>query len=213
MSEAPDKDEFNWVQHLQKLVNNALALDEETLLALQQLGNKTIAFHFVNTSLTLYLTPSEQGLSIARESNDKPDVLIKGTPVNFLTMMASTSNSSGVLPSNMELIGDIGLAQRFQQIMQSIDLDLEEPLSNWVGDTAAFQIGKFMRSSREFALNAGKTLALDVSEYLRFESDVLPDDLLVREFCDDVATLREDVDRLSQRLQILQQRLADKQVN
>ncbi len=64
MSEAPDKDEFNWVQHLQKLVNNALALDEETLLALQQLGNKTIAFHFVNTSLNLYLTPSEQGLSI-----------------------------------------------------------------------------------------------------------------------------------------------------
>ncbi len=213
MSEAPDKDEFNWVQHLEKLVNHGLTLDEETLLALQQLGNKTIGFHFINTSLTLYLTPSEEGLSISRESKDKPDVMIKGTPMSFLTMMASKKNSSGVLPSNMELIGDIGLAQRFQQIMQTIELDLEEPLSTWVGDTAAFQIGKFMRNSREFALNAGKTLALDASEYLRFESDVLPDDLLVREYCDEVATLREDVDRLSQRLQKLQQRLAEKKIS
>ncbi len=207
MNNPSEKNEFNWVPHLERIVNHALALDEETQEALTGLAGKVIGFHFINTSLTLYLIPTAQGLTIQRELDTKPHVMIKGTPLNFMTMMASGKDRSGVLPANMELIGDIGLAQRFQQIMQNMELDLEEPLSRWVGDTAAFQIGKFMRNTRQFALNTGKTLALDASEYLRFESDVLPDDLMVKEFCQDVATLREDTDRLANRLQKLASRL------
>lgn len=206
MNDSSKKNEFNWVPHLERVVNHALALDEETQEALTELDGKIIGFHFINTSLTLYLMPTEQGLAIQRELETKPHVMIKGTPLNFMTMMAAAKDRKGVLPANMELIGDIGLAQRFQQIMQKMELDLEEPLSSWVGDTAAFQIGKFMRNTRQFAMNTGKTLALDVSEYLRFESDVLPDDLMVKEFCQDVATLREDTDRLADRLQKLESR-------
>lgn len=211
MNSTAEHNEFNWVPHLEKLINHALALDEETQEALAGLAGRTIGFHFINTSLTLYLVPTVEGLTIKKELEAKADVMIKGTPVNFISMLASGKNSSGVLPSNMELVGDIGLAQRFQQIMQGMELDLEEPLSRWVGDTAAFQIGKFMRNTRQFALNTSKTLALDVSEYLRFESDVLPDDLMVEEFCQDVATLREDVDRLAQRLQKLEAKLNSRQ--
>ena len=111
------------------------------------------------------------------------------------------------MPSDMQIIGDIGLAQRFQAIMQNIDIDLEEPLSKWVGDTLAYKIGKFVRGSSRFAVNTSKTLAMDLSEYLRFEIEMLPDDLLVEEFCKDVDVLREDVDRLTQRINKLEARI------
>ncbi len=196
-----------WIGHIEKLINKALSLDEETLYSLGTLEGKVIAFEFINTNLTVFLFPSEKGLTIHTSNEDKPDVLIKGTPSNFIMMMASSKNKSTGLPNDMQIIGDISLAQRFQEIMQNIDIDLEEPLSKWVGDTMAYQIGKFIRGTTRFATNTSKTLATDISEYLRFEINMLPDDLLVEEFSKEVDVLREDVERFEQKVNKLEARI------
>jgi len=193
----------DWIRQVEKLVNKALSLDEETLHALAKLGGKVIAFEFSNTNLTVFLFPSITGLEINTVYDNKADVLIKGTPTNFIMMLASSKQGNASLPTDMQVIGDIGLAQRFQAIMQNIEIDLEEPLSKWLGDSVAYQLGKFIRSTGHLATNTGKTLAMDMSEYLRFEIHMLPDDLLVEEFCKEVDVLREDVDRLSQQIKRL----------
>ncbi len=207
MNVAIDNKTLEWVKQLEKLINKALSLDEETLSSLGNLEGKVIAFEFMNTSLTAFLFPSVKGLAIQTVYEHKPDVLIKGTPTNFIMMMTSSKRSNGGLPSDMQITGDIGLAQRFQEIMQNIEIDLEEPLSKWVGDTMAYQIGKFVRGSRHFTVNTSKTLAMDISEYLRFEINMLPDDLLVEEFSKEVNLLRDDVERFSQQVNKLSTRL------
>ena len=196
-----------WIGHIEKLINKALSMDEETLVLLGKLDGRVISFEFINTNLTLFLSPSNKGLTIQTESENNPDVLIKGTPSNFIKMIASSRQENVSLPADMQIIGDIGLAQQFQDIMQNIDIDLEEPLSKWVGDSMAYQIGRFVRGANRFTLNTGKTLATDISEYLRFEINMLPDDLLVKEFSQDVDVLREDVERFEQRLNKLQKQI------
>ena len=196
-----------WLEQFEKLVNKALGLDEETLYALNQLKGKFIAFEFINTKLTIFLLPNKTGLEIKTSCDVKPDVLIKGTPGNFMMMMVSSKQGTNAFPSDMQIIGDIGLAQRFQTIMQNVEIDLEEPLSKWIGDTLAYKLGKFVKDSSQFALKTGRTLAMDLSEYLRFEIEMLPDDLLVDEFCKDVDVLRDDVDRLTQRINKLEVKL------
>lgn len=207
MSAIPENNMPVWISHVETLINKALSLDEETLCSLAALEGKVLGFEFVNTNLTIYLFPSAKGLLIQADYQDKPDVLIKGTPTNFIKMTASSKDNKGTLPTDMQIIGDIGLAQRFQNIMQTIEIDLEEPLSKWVGDSMAYQIGKFFRSTTRFAANTSKTLANDVSEYLRFEINMLPDDLLVEEFNKEVDVLRDDVDRFEQRLNKLEKRI------
>jgi len=204
MSTVVENNTPEWLKQVGKLINKALSLDEETLCSLGKLEGKIIAFKFMNTDLIIFLFPANDGLAIHSAYENKPDVLIKGTPTNFIMMMTSSKRSSGSLPTDMQIIGDIGLAQRFQEIMQNIEIDLEEPLSKWVGDTMAYQIGKFVRRGHRFATNAGKTLATDISEYLRFEINMLPDDLLVEEFSKDVDLIREDVDRFEARLNKLE---------
>jgi ubiquinone biosynthesis accessory factor UbiJ len=211
MNAAIDNKKPEWISQVERLVNKALSLDEETLYSLAKLKGKIIAFEFLNINLTVFLFPSETGLVIHTVYDDKPDVLIKGTPSNFIMMMASSKRSKGSLPTDMQIIGDIGLAQRFQDIMQNIEIDLEEPLSKWVGDTMAYQIGKFVRGSSRFVANSSKTLATDISEYLRFEINMLPDDLLVEEFSKDVDLLRDDVDRFEQRINKIESQLNNKQ--
>ena len=200
-----------WISQIENLVNKALSLDEDTLHALAKLEGKVVAFEFSNTNLTVFLFPSITGLVINTAYDNKADVLIKGSPTNFIMMLASSKRGNASLPTDMQVMGDIGLAQRFQAIMQNIEIDLEEPLSKWLGDTAAYQLGKFVRSTRRFAANTGKTLAMDMSEYLRFETSMLPDDLLVEEFCKEVDVLREDADRLSQRINKLEVKINNKE--
>jgi ubiquinone biosynthesis protein UbiJ len=48
-----------------------------------------------------------------------------------------------------------------------------------------------------------------MSEYLRFEINMLPDDLLVEEFNKEVDMLRDDVDRFEQRLNKLEKRIQE----
>lgn len=211
MSAVVDNTPPVWISQVEKLVNKALSLDEETLHTLAKLKGKVIAFEFSNTNLTVFLFPSITGLVINTAHDNKADVLIKGTPTNFIMMLASSKQGNASLPTDMQVMGDIGLAQRFQAIMQNIEIDLEEPLSNWIGDSAAYQLGKFIRSTSRLARNTGKTLAMDMSEYLRFETDMLPDDLLVEEFCKEVDVLREDVDRLSQRINKLAEQINNKE--
>ncbi len=198
-----------WLSQIEKLINKALSLDEETLYSLAELEGKVIAFEFMNTNLTVFMFPTANGLTIHSSHEDKPDVLIKGTPSNFIMMIASSKEKSTSLPTDMQIIGDISLAQRFQEIMQNIEIDLEEPLSKWLGDTMAYKIGKFVRGTRRFAVNTSKTLATDISEYLRFEINMLPDDLLVEEFSKDVDVLREDVERFEQRINKLEMRVKE----
>jgi ubiquinone biosynthesis accessory factor UbiJ len=200
MSAAIDNKTPEWINQIERLINKALSLDEETLHSLGKLESKVIAFEFVNTSLTVFLSPSKNGLAMHTAYEQKPDVLIKGTPSNFIKMIASSKKNNASFPADMQIIGDVSLAQQFQGIMQNIEIDLEEPLSKWVGDTMAYQVGKFVRGSRRFVENTGRTLAIDISEYLRFEINMLPDDLLVEEFSKEVDLLRDDVDRFEQRV-------------
>lgn len=209
MSAVPENNMPAWVSHVEILINKALSLDEETLCSLAALQGKVLGFEFINTNLTIFLFPSEKGLVIQADYQDKPDVLIKGTPTNFIKMMATSKESKGTLPTDMQIIGDISLAQRFQNIMQAIEIDLEEPLSKWLGDSMAYQLGKFFRGTTRFAANTGKILANDMSEYLRFEINMLPDDLLVEEFNKEVDMLRDDVDRFEQRLNKLEKRIQE----
>ncbi len=211
MSAVVDHTSPAWISQIEKLVNKTLSLDVETLHVLAKLEGKVIAFEFSNINLTVFLFPSITGLAINTAYEHKPDVLIKGTPTNFIMMLASSKQGNGSLPTDMQVMGDIALAQRFQAIMQNIEIDLEEPLSNWLGDSVAYQLGKFVRSTSRFAANTGKTLAVDMSEYLRYETDMLPDDLLVEEFCKEVDVLREDADRLSQRINKLEAKINNKE--
>ena len=189
-----------WIKKLEKLVNKTLSLDEETLHKLAKLEGKVIAFEFTNTKLIVFLSFSTAGLTMNTTYKNKADVLIKGTPINFITVLATSKQGSTNLPTDMQIRGDIVLGQKFQLIMQNIEIDLEELLAKWTGDSVAYELGRFIRGSNSVAVNAGKTLAMDISEYLRFETEMLPDELLVDDFCKEVDVLREDVDRLSQRV-------------
>lgn len=195
-----------WLRQLERLLNKILALDEETLEALAGLDGKVIGLEFSQTRLRFFLLPGAWGLRIQTDLEAGPDVWIKGTPANFLKLLRAARAEAPGLPADLQIMGDIALAQRFQAILRALDIDLEGPLARLAGDTLAVQISRLASGAGRYFRDSGRSLALNLSEYLRFEIQLLPDDLQVREFCDAVDTLRQDADRLEQRLARLEQR-------
>ena len=202
-----------WISKFEKCINKILSLDKETCYELGKFDNQVIAFEFENTQMKINITPSENGLSIDDEYSKDPDVLIKSTPINFIRLLLSSKTKTQDIPIDMQVVGDINLARDFQNVMSNLQTDFEEPLSRILGDTLAFQIGNFLRKAEGFTSNITEKMILDISEYLRFEIEMLPDELLVDEFSKEVDSLRDETELISKRVEKLNHFLMNNESN
>ena len=188
------------IKKLENYVNKILSKDEHTLHKLKKINNKVIVFKFLNTKIKLYVIPVINGLSISMTSKRKADVLINTTPSNFIKMLLSSRYNVSGTPVDMQVEGDISIAHDFEKIMRDLEIDIEDPMSNLLGDTLSYQIVRFTRRIGEVSLKSSEIMIKNLSEYLKFEVEMLPDELLIDEFLKEVDSIRNDVERVSQRI-------------
>ena len=208
MKNATEKTGVAYIEKLQTVINKTLRLDEYTTKELGELTGKVISIEFINTRLVLYLFPSEQGIEIRTEYDDDINVRIRGTPTALYGMVAAKRRDNTTSPGNMEIIGDVGLGQRFQAILMNIDIDWEELLSHRVGDTVAHMICNIFKGGRKYTTDVQQTIAMDISEYLKYEKDILPDRTVINELVSAIDMMRNDVERLRMRLRKLENSFA-----
>lgn len=190
---------------LQLLVNRVLAMDEEARAALAGLAGKTLLVELTDTRWRCGVALTATGVELFDTPPAEPDVTIRGAPAAFLGLVRG---GAGTATRRIDISGDVTVAQEVQTILKNLDPDWEEPLSGWVGDSLARKTGNLIRDARRFLSQTGRTLEADVSEYLRYEKEVLPERTEIEEFNAAVDTLRNDAERLKIRVARLQQALS-----
>ena len=188
------------IDSAEKMVNKVLSLDEETVASLATLAGNVIEIDVLDTEFRMFILPSGKGITLETEYEGKADVAIKGTPSALLGMISAEKIGAG----DVEINGNVGLAQKFQSILRRVEIDWEEYLSQFVGDIASHKIGNFLRRVSRFAKESGKTIGMDISEYLRYEKEALLDKSEIYEFNQAVDEVRDDVERLQKRLERLE---------
>jgi ubiquinone biosynthesis accessory factor UbiJ len=137
------------------------------------------------------------------------DAEVIGGPLSLLALGGSATGAP-FSRGEVEVRGDAELAQKFHELARLLRPDPEEELSILVGDVAAHRLGRLARGALGWTRDAAATLLQDFGEYFSHERA----DLVSREegeqFLHGVDALREDVDRLDARLQLLAQRLEAK---
>lgn len=194
-----DNRQYVILDSAEKMVNKVLSLDEEILASLAILAGKVFEIDVQNTDIRIFILPSGDGITLASEYEGKADVVLKGRPSALLGMITAEKVGAG----DIEINGNVGLAQKFHSILKNMDVDWEEYLSHFVGDITAHNVGNFLRGMSRFAKATGKTIGLDISEYLRYEKEALLDKLELDEFIQTVDKLRNDVERLQKRVERL----------
>jgi ubiquinone biosynthesis protein UbiJ len=122
--------------------------------------------------------------------------LLQGTPEEVLQR------------GDVQIRGDAELAQKFRELALLLRPDLEEDLSQVLGDVPAHQIGRFARAAFGWTQKAAATSVRNMAEYLAHERQHLVSRPEGDQFLKGVDRLREDVDRLDARVGALSQKLA-----
>jgi len=187
--------------------NRLLRQDQDTLDRLAALEDKVIALAIKDSSLRLYVRPFGGGLRLSEHCTREPDVLLTGTLPAFVRLAASRGDSAALFDGQVVLSGDSRLAQRFQRVLSRLDVDWEAWLARYAGDVAGYQLARGLRGTHHWLWGSFATLGRDAAEYFQEEQPELARSEDVEDYMDAVDGLRADVDRLEQRLRLLQERL------
>jgi len=184
-------------------INRVLWLDPDTLARLGEMEGRVIAIELGEPGtpvLTLYVLPSASGLQLRTEIEGEPDVTISGHVPVFARLLKGGRTLHPSPGLGLHIRGDLELGQRFQRVLERIDIDWEEHAARVIGDIAAHRLGNATRAARAWAQEAGDTFMTDAREYLQEESQLLAPREQVDRFLREVDRLRADVDRLESRI-------------
>lgn len=193
---------------LETAFNTWLKLDKEThgnaLERLQALQGKLICLHISNPDLKLYFLPTADDVRVTTEYAAEPDVIIHGSALALMRLSAAADTGKAMLEQGIKIDGNMGLGNRFSDILRSIDVDWEELLSRAVGDVMAHQMGQLARDTKGWLDDSAHAMRLNTQEYLQEEARLVPAEAELRQYLDAVDTLRMDTDRLEARIKRLE---------
>lgn len=135
-------------------------------------------------------------------SSTQPDATITGGPFSLLAL-SGPAPEAVLQRGDVRIDGDAELAQKFRELALLLRPDLEEELSLVVGDVPAHQLGRFARAAFGWTRKAALTTVRNAAEYLGHERRDLIPRSEADQFLQGVDTLREDVDRLEARIDLL----------
>jgi len=131
------------------------------------------------------------------------DVVIRLTPGHLLRVLARDET----VWSEVEVQGDTGFATTLSQLSREVRWDVEEDLSNVLGDIAAHRIADMGRRTLAWGRYAARHATQSLAEYWTEERPVITRGRDIALFNSEVDRLRDDVARLEKRLQGLASRL------
>ena len=108
--------------------------------------------------------------------------------------------------AHVHLSGDADFARAISEVAAGLHWDAEADLSALVGDIAAVRVVQAATAVAAGLKSGGRKLAENVAEYLLEENPMLLYRRAGEDFASDVAVLRDDVERLSKRIALLEKR-------
>ncbi len=178
-------------------MNHVLRSAPLALERLRKHAGRTVAFRVgpVDTSFTIQTT-GEVADAVAGAARDL-DVRISP----FLVPRLAAGEEAAY--REIEMAGDMELAQEISFLARNLDWDFEEDLSKAVGDIAAHRIANGARAMRSWSRDAALRLAQGAAEYWTEEAPLIASRVKVEDFVAEVSRLRDAIERLEKRIERL----------
>jgi ubiquinone biosynthesis accessory factor UbiJ len=143
---------------------------------------------------TLQISPDGDWDDATAPSGQKPDATLRLTPA-MIPRLANAPDKPGAA---IDLDGEPALVQTLRDLFDVLPLALEERLATLIGPIAAHGVSGAMRALASWPGHAALRIGAGLAAYLTEESATLLKRKTLEAFGNDVAALRERVDRLAE---------------
>lgn len=164
---------------------------------LQAHGNKVASLATDVLEIQIQVTPD--GMLQSAPVDAVPDVVIRTRMADLPLIMHNPERAF----SYVKLEGDADFAQAISYLGQNLRWEAEHDLQQWVGAIAATRMVAGAKAALDAAKTGQQKLAENVAEYFLEEDPMLVRPLSLEQFASDVAKTRDDVERLSKRIEKL----------
>ncbi|OYV21205.1 MAG: sterol-binding protein [Methylococcaceae bacterium NSP1-1] len=189
---------------LETALNKFLALDRNSSSFLAPLAGKIIAVNISTFNETIYLCPTNNSIQLLDYSPDQPHTQLSGSVFALGLMGLSSKPMRSIFSGEVKIEGDMNTGRKFQELFAKLDINLEQQLARFTGDTIAHNISQFFRAGQNWSKESIETFRLNASEFLQEETRDLPAGPEVDIFYRQIDELRTDFDRLQSRIERLE---------
>ena len=178
-------------------LNHVLRSAPLALERLRRHAGRTVAFHVgpVTTAFTIQTT----GEVTAALPGASRDLDVRLSP--FLLPRLAAGEEAAY--RDIEMQGDMELAQEVSFLARHLDWDAEEDLARAIGDIPAHRVMSAARAMRRWGGDASLRAAQGAAEYWTEESPLIASRVKVDSFVREVSELRDALDRLEKRIERL----------
>jgi ubiquinone biosynthesis protein UbiJ len=181
---------------IESVINTALRYDPASLQKIAQITD-VLAIQSTTPALTLYCHGTSDGVRIMSNCAEPPSTQLSGTPLALISLLKKPTTLAN---SGVELAGSVGLLQRWQVILNELDIDWEDAISSVLGDIAGPVAAKTILGGLSWSKHQGVEQTRLLKEYVTEELKVTPSKPELKMFSEAVSEIKMDAERLQARL-------------
>lgn len=186
---------------LEHAIRSALALDENSAERLSALDGKTLALTISPLNVRFYMEFAHQSLFLKSQVDGLPDCSITSSPMGLVRLsLLPASQARSLFNDRIKMEGDTEVGEAVKALFDDLDIDWEGHLAYFTGDVVAHQIGAVFRKGAAFTKQLRHSLGHQMGEFLKEELRVSPGQEELRDFFDDVDSIRLRVERLAAKI-------------
>ena len=193
---------------LDRAVAQAVADSPRAAALIERLRGRTLAIQVSGTPWSTVIESTGRTLKAQRcadASGQDTDAKITGAPLSLLGL-AGKDAQAVIQRGDVRIEGDAEIAQQFRELGLLLRPDLEAGMARVVGRSGAHIAMRGMRAVADWTRAAAWTSVRNVAEYLAHETGDLVSRPEAQHYLAGVDQVREQLDRIDARLQVMEQR-------
>ncbi|QTH63027.1 SCP2 sterol-binding domain-containing protein [Psychrosphaera ytuae] len=188
------------------MLNHVLQYDSDASNKLKKLNNKSLSVELTDLSVNLTVKVFDNKVFVSGQS-EPADCVIK-TSLDGLQKLSDAAQITAMIrQGQLDLEGDLHVAQGFSGLLMDNDIDWQEWLSEYLGDAMTFKLSQAIKKQKTHWARKKRDLDYTAQSALVDELRVTPDRIEVERFVADVDQLNAQTERLTLEIQKLKAQL------
>jgi len=189
---------------LEKIINQALSsnLNSQVNKQLQTLEGKQFTLILDELGFPLSFTVAAQQIVVTNLSDSDCKII---TSVKTLQQLKASQQLTELIKKNqLDIQGDLKIAQQFLAILEHIEIDWQSELAKHIGDVPTYKLGRLAQFLRQKINFTREQIHADVSEWLVHEKKLTVTKAQLDDFKQQVEQVNQQSEQLLSRLTLLE---------